>query len=74
MQELLKELSSRFDHWVFTGRKDGVAGGSKTMTVREYGGDRMVCAGLAGSMVVQVNDDVFEDDAAMRDDVDDDDI
>lgn len=62
-EELLKELDNRFEHWVFSGAKNiNSSGGIKSMTVRRWGGNSMICSGLASMMSVAVYDESMEND------------
>ena len=57
--DLLAELGSRFDHWVFSGGQIGIQGKNNMRTVRRYGGHYLECIGLA-RLVERVVIDDFE--------------
>jgi len=58
--DLLAELGSRFDHWVFGGGQVGVQGQNNVRTIRRYNGHYFYCIGLA-RLVERVVIDDFEE-------------
>jgi hypothetical protein len=50
LEDLLKELDSRFEHWVFSGMQTGIGGKDKILTIRKWNGNSVTCHGLAGML------------------------
>ena len=57
--DLLAELGSRFDHWVFSGGQIGIHGKDNIRTIRRYRGNYLECIGLS-RLIERVVIDDFE--------------
>jgi hypothetical protein len=71
VDDLIKELDARFEHWIFTGcqiRTRNKDGDGDIFTIRKWKGNNATCLGLAQQMQFYLCDFHFKQDDAQAED------
>jgi len=58
--DLITEMSNRFEHFVIAGLQTGYAGKDNIATKRSWKGNLATCAGLASQLQHAINEDQFK--------------
>ena len=61
IDDIISELSNRYEHFVFSGMQIGIGGKDKILTLRKWFGNTATCIGLA-SMLTDAIYSVHRDD------------
>lgn len=54
LQDIIKELDSRFEHWIFSGIQTHIGKDNNVFTVRKWNGNSATCSGLASMIQITI--------------------
>lgn len=57
IDNIITELSNRYEHFIFSGMQTGIGGKDKILTTRKWGGNSATCVGLASMLAGVISSD-----------------
>jgi len=54
LNDIIKELDNRFEHWIFSGIQTHIGKDDNVFTVRQWNGNSATCSGLASMIQITI--------------------